>query len=63
MKQIIVTIDQSGGVTVETKGFAGKECLQATAQLEAALGAVRSITPTEEMKQEAGQRTTLQVKS
>lgn len=38
MKEIIVTIDPDGSTTVETKGFAGAECLAATLNLEKALG-------------------------
>jgi len=37
MKTITVTI-QDGEASVETTGFAGKECLTATAELEKALG-------------------------
>lgn len=48
MKQIIVTIGADGTPTVETKGFAGAECLKATAALEAALGGATKIERTAE---------------
>ncbi len=38
MEEIIITIDNDGAVTIATKGFKGKACLQATEQLEKALG-------------------------
>lgn len=38
MKQISVIISPSGGITVETTGFQGKSCQDATKQLEEALG-------------------------
>jgi len=38
MKTISVLIDTDGNVEVETTGFAGAECKQATADLERALG-------------------------
>lgn len=48
MKQIIVTIGPDGTPKVETKGFAGAECLKATAALEAALGGAVEIEKTPE---------------
>ena len=35
---ILATIDTKGNVTIETKGFKGKSCVDATAQLEIAVG-------------------------
>ena len=41
MSRVIeVTVSPRGEVTVQTKGFAGSDCLQATKDLEAALGVV-----------------------
>jgi len=37
MRQITVTVDADGTATVETRGFAGAECEQATRELETAL--------------------------
>jgi hypothetical protein len=37
MKEIHVTIE-NGSATVETRGFAGKACMDATAELEKAMG-------------------------
>lgn len=39
-KEIIVTVDALGSTEVETKGFTGKSCADATKELEAALGKV-----------------------
>lgn len=49
-KQIIITIDKAGNSRVETTGFAGPECEQETAALEAALGARTSNTRTGEYR-------------
>ncbi len=40
MRVIEVVIDTQGGVSLETKGFAGVACQQATQELERALGVV-----------------------
>jgi hypothetical protein len=45
---IEVVIDTKGGITIESKGFAGAECQKATAFLEEALGKVKSDTRTAE---------------
>ena len=55
-EQISVTIDGEK-TTVETKGFKGKSCQQATAALEAALGVKASDTPTHEMYQQPTSQT------
>jgi hypothetical protein len=38
MKTIEITISPLGQTKIETKGFSGSECLQATRELERALG-------------------------
>lgn len=38
MKLIEVTVSPTGEATVQTKGYAGAECLQASRPLEQALG-------------------------
>lgn len=48
-KKIIVRVTKTGQTTVETSGFVGKECQDATKQLEAALGTVESEQATPEM--------------
>lgn len=48
MKEIIVTLEK-GNVVIETKGFKGKACKDATAALEKALGMVTTDAPTKEM--------------
>lgn len=51
MRQIIVTVPLKGPVVIETKGFTGNACMQATERLKSALGVTISETPTEEMFQ------------
>lgn len=46
---ITITVDPKGGVTVETKGFAGQACREATRALERALGQVLTDQPTAEL--------------
>lgn len=41
MKTITILIAPDGTSTVETKGFTGKACLEATRDIEEALGRVR----------------------
>ncbi len=52
MKTIEVTVSPAGETRVETKGFAGTACRDATKLLERALGVVASDTPTAEMYQQ-----------
>lgn len=49
MKQHIVTIAKDGKTTVETKGYEGSTCQQATQRLEQRIGRVESDDPTPEM--------------
>lgn len=39
MKQIIVTVEQSGEIKIDAVGFKGAACEKATAAIERALGA------------------------
>lgn len=56
MKEIVIKIDKKGGVTVEpTKGYSGKECLKATADIEAALGKLEARKDKPEMYKEPEQ--------
>ena len=48
---IEVTISPTGEVSVQTRGFAGSSCRQASAFLEKALGQVTKDRPTAEMYQ------------
>ena len=48
METVIVTIE-NGDVKIQTKGFKGKSCKAATAELEKGLGRVTSDVPTAEM--------------
>lgn len=53
MSEIIVTVDEVGEVKVEGKGFAGKSCVEATRELEQALGTVTADTKKAEFYQPA----------
>ena len=48
MKTIELVVSPSGETKLETKGFAGDACREASAFLEAALGAKQSDQPTAE---------------
>lgn len=48
---IEITVDPKGGTRIQTRGFAGPACRDATKVLERALGTVESDTPTAEMYQ------------
>jgi hypothetical protein len=50
-KSIEVIVDAKGECSVQTKGFAGSSCRDASKALEKALGIVQSDTPTAEMYQ------------
>ena len=47
-KQIEVIIDSSGNSRVETKGFAGSDCMEASRSIERALGTAGHATTTPE---------------
>ena len=51
MKTIEIIVDAKGEATVQTKGFSGPSCREASKALEQALGVVQSDTPTAEMYQ------------
>lgn len=46
MKQIQITLDLDGEVTIKAEGFVGRECKEATRFVENALGSVTSRTLT-----------------
>ena len=48
MKTIEITVDPKGNCQVETKGFAGAKCLQASQFIEVALGKRNGIRNTAE---------------
>jgi hypothetical protein len=48
---IQIIVSPTGQTTVQTKGFAGSSCRDATKALEAALGIVQADQPTAEMYQ------------
>ena len=52
MAQIKVVISPEGDVEIETSGFRGKACLDATAELEEALGTVGQREMKPEFRQE-----------
>jgi hypothetical protein len=51
MKCIEILVSPTGEVTVQTRGFSGASCREASKSIEQALGAVQSDTPTAEMYQ------------
>jgi Protein of unknown function (DUF2997) len=56
VREIIFTIDKdTGGVTIEAKGYVGTACKVATAPYEKLFGAPESDTPTDEMKVKAAE--------
>jgi hypothetical protein len=50
-KTIEIIVDAKGECSVQTKGFAGSSCRDASKLIEQALGIVQSDTPTAEMYQ------------
>ncbi len=57
MKTIQLVIDPAGEIRVETQGFSGASCREASKRLEQALGIVQSDTPTAEMYQNVNNQT------
>lgn len=53
MRIIEITVSPKGETTVQTKGFAGADCLQASKWLEQALGIATSDNKTTEYYQPA----------
>ena len=60
MKTIEVIISPQGEAKIETRGFAGSSCQQASQFLEQALGIKVSEMPTAEFYQAQPQRQTIQ---
>ena len=60
MKTIEVIISPKGETKIETKGFAGSSCQQASQFLEQALGTKVSESPTTEFYQTQPQSQTIQ---
>ena len=56
-KVIEITVDPKGGATVQTRGFAGSECREASKFVEQALGQLTAETLTADfyLGQQAGQ--------
>jgi hypothetical protein len=52
MKTIEITVSSQGEARLQTKGFTGSSCREASRLLEQALGDVQSDTPTAEMCQD-----------
>jgi hypothetical protein len=50
-KTIEILVSPTGETTVQTKGFAGSSCRDASSALEQALGLVQCDSPTAEMYQ------------
>jgi len=49
MKQIKVTVSEDGKITLETSGFAGKECTKEAESIRNALGETTDVKATPEM--------------
>ena len=57
MKENVFTIDKdTGGVTMEAKGYKGPECKAATAPYEKLFGTPDSDTPTKDMGVKAAEQ-------
>jgi hypothetical protein len=52
-RTIEITVDAKGDVVVETKGFTGSSCKDASRLIERGLGDVQNDIPTAEMHQAA----------
>ena len=52
MKTIEIVVTPSGAITVETRGFQGASCLEASRFLETALGRTTADRPTLELHQQ-----------
>ena len=59
-RSIEIIVSPSGQTRVETRGFAGSECRQASQFIEQALGQQTSEQLTAEFHQQAGQQQTSQ---
>ena len=57
MKRIEITVDPKGNTNVETKGFAGSQCVAASKFLKDALGTEASMRTTVEFYQLAKSKT------
>jgi hypothetical protein len=57
---IEMIVSPQGEATVQTKGFAGAECLEASRWLEQALGLVAADTKTAEFHQQAAAAPTIE---
>lgn len=56
-RSLIVLIDpKTGEIMLETQGFKGQECIEATKELELALGTVRSMEKTAEYYRDSDDR-------
>ena len=55
MKEIVVDISDDGQIQIETKGFAGKSCVEESQFIKDVLGSeiVRQLTPTYWQKSQA----------
>lgn len=60
MKSITVTFDAAGNPRVETSGFQGEACLEATADLVRALGGAATTASKDEMYEQEQTTTKVQ---
>lgn len=57
MREIIITVGRTGDSKIETKGFAGSECLKETIDIERKLGAKTKDVHTAEMRSQSATNT------
>ena len=63
MKTIQIIIDPQGEIQLQTQGFSGQSCREASKPLEQALGLVRSDQPTAELYQQSAVQEAVRQKS
>jgi hypothetical protein len=63
MRIIQIIIDPAGQTHIETQGFAGASCREASKRLEEAMGIVKSDTPTVELYQQTTSQVAMQQKA
>lgn len=56
MKEIILTVDSNGATKIQTKGYKGKSCMNASKFLEDALGEGKDVQYTPEYYEYDGSR-------
>ena len=63
MKRVEIIVDPKGNSKVETKGFAGSECIEASKFVEQALGKATALRTTAEFYQSATTQNRIETQS